>query len=178
MCLCRQTAVHIYKADQSPLANVLGGEILDPLRMIFYDPPPDVHRLELISCECVDAYLPVALIGGGPFALFAHLIAGGFLLGIAMGTELRRLVYIAMAWSLVTLAGIAYNFRQFSNNKDLLVDPEMIESLDRSLNSYLSAIPVQFAFNALLFLGIPAFILLALKRAGSRRKSTSNIRPA
>ena len=178
MCLCRQTAVHIYKADKSPLANVLGGEILDPLRMIFYDPPPDAHRLELISCECVDAYLPVALIGGGPFALFAHLLAGGFLLGIAMGAELRHLIYIAMAWSLVTLSGITYNFRQYSNDRNLLVDPEMIASFDRSLNSYLIAIPVQFAFNALLFLGIPAFVLLPLKRAWLRGKSARNIRPA
>lgn len=176
MCLCRQTAVHIYNSDQSLLGNVLGWRINNWLRMTFDPPPPGTPRFGFVSCECVNAYLPAALFGGGLFAFFAHLIAVGFLLSIAAGVEVRRLVQIVLAWSFFTLVGIAYNYHQISKYEHLLVDPPAILRFDRALATYLSAVPIQFAFNGLIFLGLPAVVILAAKRVASWKKPATNVR--
>ena len=107
----------------------------------------------------------------------AHLIAIALLIGIAMGAQSRRLIQIAVAWSTVTLAGIAYNYNQSANDRLLVVEPSLLARIDRALEMYLSAAPIQFAFNALVFLVLPALLVLGVKRFTSRREAVGSNQP-
>lgn len=177
MCLCRQTAVHIYEPDRTFMENVLGQPINRWLRTSFDPPPPGTPQFEFIDCWCANAYLPVALYGGGLFSLLAHSIAVAFLTGMAMGARSQRLIQIAIGWAIVTLAGIAYNYTQFLNDKQLVVEPSVIARAERTLEMYLISIPIQFAFNAILFLALPTLIFLGLKRLKSRKLAVTSNQP-
>ncbi|MEM7665529.1 MAG: hypothetical protein AAF250_06700 [Pseudomonadota bacterium] len=162
--------MHIYNADQSFLSNVLGWRIEGWLRRTIDPPSPEVPRIIFWSCDCANAYLPAALYGGMLFSFLAHLVAAGVWICVASGASRRMFYQLTSAWVIFTLAGIAKNYHTIASDAGLLYPGERGDYYVY-LSQYLWSMPMQFAFNATVFLVVPILIILGFKRIFSGDKS-------
>ena len=157
MCLCEQTAVHIYDSQQSLLHNLVGWQNTQWLTEQFG--PPLSGRFT-VDCPCADAYLPAAM-GAGVHSLIAIAVAIG--VGAALAVRPKLAAILAALWILIIAAGIHADYSERVDWAGHLADSRRSAHAEY-LASYVHAVPVQFLVDALILLALPAGLTLAITR--------------
>ena len=170
MCLCQQSAVHIYNSHWSFRMNVLGFDPSEYWQAIFRSHGvaenrvgPIVNRFGPIDCECVHGYLPTAILGSGLFSIAALLLAAAIWFVLITTANYRLALQLSVGWLILTLVGIGLNLYTWSELW-ALAGPDGLTSTNEHFVLYLWSIPAQLVFNMAVFLIVPAGIIAGIRR--------------